>query len=315
MSKWTTANIPPQTGKTAIITGANSGIGFHTSLELARAGARVVLACRTRPKGENALARIRQQLPTAQVELALLDLASLASIRRFAADYLGRREKLDLLINNAGIMALPQRQTTVDGFEAQFGTNHLGHFALTGLLFPALLQAAAQCLELPRIVTVSSIAHKQGRMHFSDLQFTQHYHPWKVYQQSKLANLLFTLELNRRIHSAGLHVRAVTSHPGVAATNLFQSGPNAGKAGLRAKAMTQLIGFIGQSEEQGALPSLYAATSPEVEDGAFYGADKFFEFRGHPVRVTPRPHANDAAAAAKLWQISEQLTGVKFAAL
>ncbi|MHB1023528.1 MAG: oxidoreductase [Acidobacteriaceae bacterium] len=315
MSKWTTANIPSQAGKIAIITGANSGIGFHTALELARAGARVVLACRNPAKGEAALARIRQQLPTVQVELALLDLASLTSIRQFAADFLQRGEQLDLLINNAGIMALPQRQTTKDGFEAQFGTNHLGHFALTGLLFPALLQAASQSLELPRIVNVSSIAHKQGRMHFEDLQFTQQYNPWKVYQQSKLANLLFTLELNRRIHAAKLHLRAITSHPGVAATNLFESGPNAGKAGLRAKAMMRLVNFIGQSDAQGALPSLYAATSADVVDGGFYGADGLLEFRGSPVRVTPRPQAMDPLAAAKLWGISEQLTRVKFVSL
>jgi NAD(P)-dependent dehydrogenase (short-subunit alcohol dehydrogenase family) len=315
LSKWTTASIPAQTGKTVILTGANSGIGYHTSLELARAGARVLLACRNQSKGEAALAQIHQQMPGAQVELALLDLASLASIRQFAANFLARGEKLDLLINNAGVMAFPQRRTTGDGFEAQFGTNHLGHFALTALLFPALLQAAAQSLELPRVLTVSSIAHKRGRMHFDDLQFTQQYNPWAAYQQSKLANLLFTWELNRRIHAGGLYVRAIAAHPGVAATNLFQSGPGEGRPGLRARVMRHLIGLVGQPEAQGALPVLYAATAPEVEDGGYYGPDRFFEFRGSPVRVTAESHAVDAAAAARLWQISEQLTGVKFVAL
>ena len=228
MIKWTAVDIPDQTGKAAAVTGANSGIGVHTALELSRAGARVVDAVRNEVKGKAAIRRLLAEVPDADLHLGLLDLADLGSVHRFAAQVLDSTGPPDLLVNSAGVMAVPQRLTTRDGFELQFGTNHLGHFALTGLLLPGLLTRPGA-----RVVTVSSLAHEQGRIHFGDLQGEQGYGPWTAYSQSKLANLLFALELDRRARTRGLDPLSVAVHPGVSATNLQIAGPRLGHQGLR----------------------------------------------------------------------------------
>ena len=302
---WSASQIPSQQGRTALITGANSGIGFQASLELARHGAHVLLACRTQAKGEEAATRIRQQIANASVEAVLLDLASLTSIRSFAAAFSATGRPLDLLIINAGVMALPERRTTADGFELQFGTNHLGHFALTGLLIPALL-AAPQ----PRVVTVSSIAHKRGHMNFADLQGENSYRPWPAYSQSKLANLLFALELDRRAKAQHSKLLSSPVHPGVSRTNLFANGP--GTADLKSK-LLHIFGFaIMQPDAAGALPTLYAATDPAIRGGEYIGPDSPLEFKGSPTRVKPNRQALDPEVARRLWTVSEALTGVEY---
>ena len=217
-TKWTSSDIPEQTGRVAVVTGANSGLGLITARELARARATVVIACRDTDKGDRAVAEIRAQVPEADLEVRALDLADLASVRSFAARLGGERDSVDLLINNAGVMA-PPRRTTVDGFESQFGTNHLGHFALTGLMLPSLLAAPA-----PRVVTLSSGAHRIGKMDFDDLQGERSYNNWRAYGQSKLANLLFCFELDRRARAAGTKLMSLAAHPGYAATNLQFAG-------------------------------------------------------------------------------------------
>jgi NAD(P)-dependent dehydrogenase (short-subunit alcohol dehydrogenase family) len=301
-SKWTAAQIPPLDGKTALITGANSGIGYQAALELARHGAHVLLGVRSRAKGDAALARLLQEAPGASAEVVDLDMASLASIRRLAQNF---TPTLDVLINNAGVMALPSRQLTSDGFERQFGTNHLGHFALTGLLLPHLLQAAA-----PRVVTVSSLAHRNGKIDFDDLQSEKHYVPWTAYKQSKLANLLFALELDRRARAAGSRLVSIPVHPGISRTSIFENGP--GLKDLKAVGMKILSPFITQDEAAGALPTLYAATAPEAQGGAYIGPDGFLGFKGSPTVEMPRPQALDEAVAKRLWTVSEDLTGVVY---
>ncbi len=298
MTRWTPADLPDQTGRTALVTGANSGLGFHTSLELARKGSRVLMACRNPAKAQDALGRVRLAVPNAGVELVALDLASLASIETAAADIAQRAPFLDLLVNNAGVMAVP-RSLTADGFEKQFGTNHLGHFALTGRLLPLLLKANAA-----RVVTVSSGAHKIGRMDFEDLMGTGGYHRWRAYGQSKLANLLFTAELDRR---AGGRLLAAAAHPGYAATHL-QEGQ-----GQPAFEALMKIGnkVIAQSDAQGSWPSLYAATAPDVKGNDYVGPH-LLELRGNPVRVGRSKQASSLPDAARLWDVSEQLTGVSY---
>lgn len=307
MARWTADDIPDQTGRTALVTGANSGLGFHTALQLARCGAHVVLACRNPEKGRAAVGRIKTQHPAADVELAELDLASLASVRA-AADAYGDRP-LDLLVNNAGVMATPRR-TTADGFELQLGTNHLGHFALTGLLLPRLLATSGS-----RVVTVSSGAHKMGRIDVDDLMGERRYERWRAYAQSKLANLLFAFELQRRLDGAGAATISVAAHPGWAATNLQAAGP--AMTGNRLMEVAAGAGnrLFAQSDAQGALPQLYAATAPGVRGGTYYGPDGWFEMRGHPKEVQARRQAHDEAMAARLWQVSEELTGVTFAGI
>jgi len=302
VSKWTAGQIPPQGGKTALITGANSGIGYQAALELARHGAHVLLGVRSRAKGEDALARLLQAAPAASAEVAELDMASLGSIRRFAA---GFSRPLDLLVNNAGVMALPTRELTEDGFERQFGTNHLGHFALTGLLVPQLLQTAS-----PRVVTVSSLAHRNGKMDFDDLQAARTYVPWTAYNQSKLANLLFALELDRRARATGSRLRSIPVHPGISRTSIVDNGP--GSTGLKMLALRVLSPFITQDDAAGALPTLYAATAPDAQGGAYIGPDGFKAFKGSPTVEQPRPQALDEAAAKRLWTVSEELTGVVY---
>ena len=286
------------------MTGANSGIGYQAARYLARAGAAVILACRNAEKGEAARAKIGSESPSADVQVRILDVADLESVRRFAAEFLGENRPLDLLINNAGVMALPERRTTPQGFEMQFGTNHLGHFALTGLLLPALLRQMGS-----RVVTVSSIAHKGGKLNLDDLNAERSYDPRKAYQQSKLANLVFGLELDRRLRARGANTMSVIAHPGVAVTNIVSNGMG---TGLRGRIVGIVFPFVGQSDDRGSWPLLYAATSPEVHGGGYYGPDGIAEIRGTPVEVKPKPHAMDPAAGKRLWEVSEELTGVGY---
>jgi NAD(P)-dependent dehydrogenase (short-subunit alcohol dehydrogenase family) len=299
---WTVDRIPDQSGRLAIVTGANSGLGLVTAQELARAGARVVLACRNVAKGEAACDTIERAAPGAQFELEELDLAGLDSVRAFAERFHAAHHGLDLLINNAGVMAPPRRRTA-DGFELQFGTNHLGHFALTALLIGAM-----EGREDARVVTLSSGAHRFGRIAFDNLGGDRHYFRWRAYGQSKLANLLFALELDRRLRAAGSNVKSLAAHPGWAATNLqFAAAPLFDQA-------VMWVGnhVIAQSDEMGALPTLYAATEPGLEGGTFVGPDGILEQRGHPEPVAPNRAARDEEVAQRLWQVSEEMTGVRF---
>ncbi len=295
--KWTAANVPDQTGRVGIVTGANSGIGYETARVLAAKGATVVMACRSQSRGEAAAAAIRGENPKGGVQMIILDLSSLASVRAFAGEFSHAFDRLDLLINNAGVMALPKRAETADGFEMQFGTNHLGHFALTGLLFPLLARTSGS-----RVVNVSSGAHRPGRIHWDDLQLKHSYTPFGAYSQSKLANLLFTNELQRRLDKAGSAVTATAAHPGWTATNLQT---HSGAAGF-------LNPIFGQEPPMGALPTLYAATASDVLPAGYYGPDGLFEMQGYPKQVGSSKAAQDTASAARLWTESEKLTGVSF---
>jgi NAD(P)-dependent dehydrogenase (short-subunit alcohol dehydrogenase family) len=307
MSKWTPQQMPPQQERLAIVTGANSGIGYQAARYLSRAGAAVILACRSREKGEAASAKIVAKQPSAKVEVRILDVADLDSVRRFAAEFLSEDKPLDLLINNAGVMAIPERRTTPQGFEMQFGTNHLGHFALTGLLLPALLRQPKS-----RVVTVASIAHKSGKLNFDDLNAERRYDPRSAYAQSKLANVVFGLEFDRRLRARSATTASVIAHPGVAVTNIVSNGMG---TGLKGRVVNALLPFVAQSDDRGSWPLLYAATSPEVHGGEYYGPDGIAEFKGTPVEVKPKPHALDPAAGKRLWEISEALTGVRYDAL
>jgi NAD(P)-dependent dehydrogenase (short-subunit alcohol dehydrogenase family) len=295
--------MPDQSGRTAIVTGANSGLGLATARELARAGAAVTLACRDAGKGEAAAERIRATVPGAALEVGVVDLADLGSVRDFAARVADAHERLDLLINNAGIMAAPRRLTR-DGFESQFGTNHLGHFALTGLLLPALLNASA-----PRVVTVSSHLHRRGTMNFDDLQGERKYSRWGAYGQSKLANLMFCFELQRRAAAAGSALLSLAAHPGYAATNLQFAAPDR----FYEKAYMWIGNrLFAQSADMGALPMLYAATVPGLPGGTYVGPGGRAEQRGHPKVVTAAGKAYDEQAWERLWEVSERLTGVHY---
>lgn len=308
MSHWRPARIPSLSGKVAVVTGANSGIGRSAARELARYGARVILACRNEKKAKVARDGIVAAAPGADVEVMPLDLADLASVRQFADDFLATKTPLDILVNNAGRMVGGgKRQTTKDGFELTFGANHLGHYALTGLLLPALLQAPHA-----RVVTVSSIAHQNARLDFDDLQYERkRYKAGKAYGQSKLANLMFGLELDRRMRRAGTHAASLVVHPGLSMTDF---GNNITPAGLPLRLLVIVPAFaaLGQSADRGAFPTLYAATDPHAEGGRYYGPGGFKQFHGYPVELKAEPQAYDAAAQAKLWAISEQLTGVKY---
>ena len=301
-SKWTPADISTQEGKRVIVTGANSGIGFHTAFELARAGAEVILACR-RGKGPEARKRIIDELPGARVSAAELDLASLASVRAFASAQLAENRAIDLLVNNAGVMAIPQRTVTEDGFETQFGTNYLGPFALTALLLPGLLGSRS-----PRVTMVSSAAHKQGRINFDDLQSERSSSAWGAYGRSKLADLMFTFELQRQSKLAGSSLLSTAAHPGYAVTNLQTSGPS--------KTTARLLGLVAplmaQDAAHGAWPTLLAATNPRAQPGDYYGPDGFIEMRGHPRLASVSPRARDEDSANRLWNVSLKLTNVVF---
>lgn len=301
--EWTARQIPSQIGRTAIVTGANVGLGFQTARELARAGARVVLACRSVDRGQAAVDRIRAEQSAAQVSTAPLDLSQLSSVRAFAEGVLLSGDKLDILVNNAGVMAIPQRQTTAEGFEMQLATNYLGHFALTGLLLPALLAA-----DQPRVVSLSSNAHKRGRLHFDDLQLERSYSPFGSYSQTKLAMLVYARELQRQADQHGARMLSLAAHPGLSTTQIGRelAGP--------AKFVTSLaFRMLGQDDAQGALPQLFAATAPNVTPGGYYGPNGFQEFKGYPAPARVARQAADAAAGQRLWEVSEQLTGVQYA--
>jgi NAD(P)-dependent dehydrogenase (short-subunit alcohol dehydrogenase family) len=297
---WDVQDIPDQSGRTAVVTGANSGIGLVTARELARAGARVVMACRNLDKGHAAVDEVRAAVPDAQVQVDELDLASLASVRGFAERFNVTHDGLDLLINNAGVMATPRRRTA-DGFELQFGTNHLGHFALTTALLDKM-----EGTEDARVVTLSSTVHKMGRINFDNLNGDRHYFRWNAYGQSKLANLLFAFELDRRLRADGSTVKSLAAHPGYAATNLQSAGPPL----FDRLVMVASTALIAQSDEMGALPTLYAATQPGLEGGTYVGPDSFREQRGHPTIVKPSGRARDQEAARRLWDVSERMTAV-----
>lgn len=312
---WSVDDIPDQSGRVAVVTGANSGLGYATARELARHGAHVVMAARDPGRGDQALSRLRAEVPGASAELMLLDLADLASVRAFADRYAGaggdQRDRVDVLVNNAGVMAVPF-QRTADGFEMQLGTNHLGHFAFTGLLLPRLL--ASRQAGGARVVTVSSLAHRMGRIRLGDLNWQRGYSRWPVndkwraYAQAKLANLLFTLELHRRAIVAGVPLVSAAAHPGLSFTNLHKKS-----AGVVSTRLGDLVGAtLGQSADMGALPLLYAATMPDVRGGEYFGPSGPGEMHGPPRRVGTVPAARDEDVARRLWAESERLTGVRY---
>jgi NAD(P)-dependent dehydrogenase (short-subunit alcohol dehydrogenase family) len=289
MARWTADDIPDQSGRTIVVTGANSGLGEQAARALAAKGARVVLACRNTEKGDAAAARM-----TGDVSVQKLDLANLHSVRAFAAN----SEPIDVLINNAGVMAVPHR-TTADGFEMQIGTNFLGPFALTGLLLPKISD---------RVVTLSSQVHRIGKIDVADLNWTKRrYRRWMAYGQSKLADLMFAYELHRRLTNAGSTVRSLAAHPGYSATEL-QSHTET----IQDRLMALANPIVAQSAANGALPELYAATMPDVVGGAYYGPDGLAEMRGHPKRVSSSAASKDQAVAARLWARAEELTGVRY---
>ncbi|MER7168507.1 oxidoreductase [Micromonospora sp. NPDC000207] len=296
MTRWTVEDVPDQSGRTAIVTGSNTGIGFETARMLAGRGARVTLACRDTDKAAAALQRIRAEHHAADLTVARLDLTDLDSVAAFAAAYRADHDRLDLLVNNAGVM-MPPLQRTRQGFELQFGTNHLGHFALTGHLLPLVSTTPAA-----RVVTVASVAHRNGRIDFDDLNWERRrYRRWAAYGQSKLANLLFTLELQRRLSAVGSTARATSCHPGLAATELTR----------HSNVVAVLAGrFVGMSPPDGALPTMRAATDPQAEGGSYWGPAGRFETSGPPVPVGRTDAAQDTATAQRLWAESERLTGV-----
>ncbi|WP_295218753.1 SDR family oxidoreductase [uncultured Brevundimonas sp.] len=302
---WTTNDIPDLSGLVAIVTGATGGLGLETALVLAGKGAEVVLAARNPDKGTEAERLIRSRHPNAAVRFDLLDLASLASVQAFAERYLATGRPIDILIDNAGVMALPTRQTTVDGFEMQFGTNYLSHFALVGRLLPLLTAAKA------RVVQLSSVAHRSGHIRLDDLNSQTHYSPWPVYQQSKLAMLMFALELQRRSDAHGWGLTSVAAHPGFARTDLIANG-HAGKPGLFARGARLLEAVLSHSAADGALPILMAATLPDPTPGGYYGPTGFQEIKGPPGVAVIKRQAKDADVARRLWSESERLTGVAY---
>ena len=306
MPGWSEADIPDLSGRTIVITGANSGLGFEAALALAGKGAQVVLACRDQAKGRAAEEQIRARHPRATTALMALDLSSLADIRRFAEAARATYPRIDVLMNNAGVMALPHRQTA-DGFEMQFGTNHLGHFALTGLLLDHLLSSPGA-----RVVTVSSGAHRMGRIRFDDPNWQRGYRKWPAYGQSKLANLLFAYELQRRLAAAGADTISVAAHPGYAATNLQAAGARMQGSSLLERVMDVANWLFAQNAAMGALPQLYAAVAPNVRGGEYYGPDGIGELWGHPRAVISSASSRDAEAARRLWALSEQLTAVTY---
>ncbi len=306
---WSEADIADQAGKVIVITGANSGLGLESARMLAAHGATVVMACRNTDKGEEAAKAIRATAPSARLEVMALDVSSLASVATFAAALAQRHSRVDVLLNNAGVMALPYRKT-VDGFELQLGTNHLGQFALTARLLP-LLEAGPAA----RVVAVSSIAHRMGAIRFDDLQSERRYSKWPAYGQSKLANLLFTYELERWLRRHGQRSIAVAAHPGYSATNLQSVGAQMEPATFSGAFMKLGNAVLAQSAARGALPQVYAAVGPDVKGGQYFGPDGLGEMAGAPRLVRSNAASRDEAVAAKLWQVSEALTGLTFKAV
>lgn len=294
--KWSFENIPDQNGRVAIVTGANAGIGFAAASALARKGAVVVLACRSRERGEAAVARINESEPSGSVELSLLDLASLDSVRAFADRFTASHDRLDLLINNAGVMVPPESRTE-DGFELQIGVNFLGHFALTGLLLPVLEKT-----DDARVVTLSSLAHRGGRIDLDSFRGPSHYKPWREYQQSKLACLMFALELQRRLDARGSDVTSLAAHPGGTKTDLQRHN---GVFNVAAS-------VFGMRPDQGALPTLYAATEPSARGGDYVGPGGFYEVRGYPTAAKIARRAQDSDVGRQLWTEAEKHTGVSY---
>ncbi len=308
MSNWTAADMPDLKNKVAIVTGANSGLGYHTASELARHGAQVVLACRGREKTEAAMNRIKAAAPGAKLEFMALDLADLDSVAAFAKAFKTRHQKLDILCNNAGVMALPLVRTK-QGFEMQIGTNHLGHFALTGLLLDVLKTTPGA-----RIVNTASLAHTWTRgMDLDDLNWERKpYKKWDAYGKTKLANLLFTYELQRRLSKSGSQVISAAAHPGYAATNLQTAGPEMEKSALGRIFMQIGNALLAQPAEMGALPQLYAASAADVRGGEYYGPNRLFGNRGYPAKVGSNAASRNEDTARALWTLSEKLTGVRY---
>jgi NAD(P)-dependent dehydrogenase (short-subunit alcohol dehydrogenase family) len=303
MADWTFSDIPSQRGRSAVVTGTG-GLGYETALALARAGGEVILAGRNPKKGAASLARIEALVPAADIRFEPLDLASLASVKAFGERMLGRRNSLDVLINNAGVMTPPKRETTSDGFELQFGVNYLGHFALTAHLLPLLRKGRD-----PRVVNLSSLAHRSGTIQFDDLQAERRFSPWRTYQQSKLAMLMFALELQRRSDAQGWGLMSNAAHPGYARTDLMANGPGPNSPLVMLGA---LLRPLSQSAAEGALPTLFAATSPAAVKGGYYGPGGFYEMKGPPKPAKIMPQAKDPKVAARLWEVSEKLTGTTF---
>jgi NAD(P)-dependent dehydrogenase (short-subunit alcohol dehydrogenase family) len=303
---WTADDIPDLSGKTIVVTGGNSGIGYEAALAFARKRAEVILACRDLGKARTAAAQIAASASGAKVDVMELDLSNLASVRGFSDAFHLQHQALHVLCNNAGVMAIPYRQTA-DGFEMQFGTNHLGHFALTGLLMDRLLAT-----EGARVVNVASGAHRFGSIRFDDLQWKNGYRKWRAYGQSKLANLLFTLELQRKVDAAGKKLICVACHPGYAATNLQAAGPRMQGSTTLESLFSVANSVFAQSAAMGALPTEYAAVAPDVHGADYIGPDGLAELWGHPVRVPRSAAAQDGAAASRLWEVSEQLTNVHY---
>jgi len=303
MAAWSPADIPDQSGRTIIITGANSGLGLESAKALAARGASVVMTSRDEARGAEAVAEMRTSVPDARVEVALLDLADMSSIHAFAERFRAAHDTLDVLMNNAGVMAVPARRTTRDGWELQFGTNHLGHFALTALLLPALGKTPGS-----RVVTVSSFVHKRGSMNFDDLQAESSYTPYGAYAQSKLANLLFAFELDRRLRSQDTDTISVAAHPGLSATKLVANGPFDRARSVPAWIASNTTRLVAQSAARGAEPQLFAAVDPRVQGGDYYGPKR--EYRGPVAPATMSEHARSLPDASRLWSVSEELTSV-----
>jgi NAD(P)-dependent dehydrogenase (short-subunit alcohol dehydrogenase family) len=303
--RWTVADVPDQAGRTAVVTGASGGLGLAVAQVLAGRGATVVLACRDLGKAERAAEQIRDRDARASVLRIHLDLASLASVRRAADEIQAACPRIDVLINNAGVMAVP-RQLTDDGFELTLATNHLGHFALTGLLLGRLLETPGS-----RVVTVSSNGHRPGVIHLDDLQLEHGYRPWPAYYQSKLANLLFTYELQARLTAAGAGTIALAAHPGNARTDLWRHSSRLIQVLYRPR-LRMITFWFAQDAETGALPTLRAATDASASGGDYYGPSGWQQSTGYPVRVESSARSHNAADAARLWDISEHLTGVSY---
>lgn len=308
MGKWTAQDIPDQTGRTVVITGANVGLGLESARRLAERGARVLLACRNPAKADPALKEVARVASGPAPVLVMMDLADLASVEGAAAEIAELAPRIDVLMNNAGVMALPSRATTAQGFETQLGVNHLAHFALTLRLLPQLLAAPAA-----RVVALGSIAHLQGKIRLDDLQSEHRYDGMVAYNQSKLANVMFGLELDRRAKAAGLPLIGVTAHPGVARTNLFTAGPQTGSFNPFGAVMSLGVKIAGQSVAAGALGQLRAATDPGVHGGEYFGPTSFNGWRGPPVHAPVSKRAMDDDLSTKLWDASEALVGLRFA--